>query len=181
MVNFANGKIYSIRSRSQPDLVYVGSTAQKTLAVRFGGHKRDFTRWKNGCKSYCTSCKILEIGDAYIELIEYYPCETRAELNRREGEVQREIECVNKYVAGRTQKEWFQANKEHISKYRAQYRQANKEQLSKYGAQYRQANKERITKKTTCKCGAVVRYDCLTRHKKSKKHARLLAAAQPPP
>ena len=38
MPNYQNGKVYSIRSHSRPDLVYVGSTTQP-LSKRFGGHK----------------------------------------------------------------------------------------------------------------------------------------------
>ena len=60
--NFANGKIYSIRSH-QTEKIYIGSTTQ-SLAVRFGGHKRQ----------NCSSQQILQFDDAYIELIENYPC-----------------------------------------------------------------------------------------------------------
>ena len=37
--NYQNGKIYTIRSRSRPDLIYVGSTIQ-SLSTRFGEHKK---------------------------------------------------------------------------------------------------------------------------------------------
>lgn len=86
-VNYQNGKIYSIRSRSRPDLVYVGSTTQP-LSVRFGGHKKSSNR--------STSKQIIDIGDAYIELIENYSCNGKDELCKREGEIMRSMECVNK-------------------------------------------------------------------------------------
>ena len=43
-----------------------------------------------------------------MELHELYPCNTKQELNRREGEVIREIGTLNKYIAGRTKKEYYQ-------------------------------------------------------------------------
>ena len=83
--NFANGKIYSIRSH-QTEKIYIGSTTQ-SLAVRFGGHKRMMD---------CTSQQILRFDDAYIELIELFPCDSKMALNLREGEIIRERVCVNK-------------------------------------------------------------------------------------
>ena len=61
MRNYQNGKIYTVRSRSRPDLVYVGSTIQP-LSVRMGMHRQS--------RNDCTSKQIVDIGDAYIELIE---------------------------------------------------------------------------------------------------------------
>jgi hypothetical protein len=105
MVNYQNGKIYCIRSRSRPDLVYVGSTAN-TLSKRFGGHKASNT---------CSSKQIIDVGDAYIELIEEYPCENKEQLFRREGQIMRSMVCVNHNIAGRTSKEYYQDNKETFS------------------------------------------------------------------
>ena len=44
-------------------------------------------------------------NDWYIELYENYPCENKEQLNKREGEIIREIGTVNKQIAGRTYKE----------------------------------------------------------------------------
>jgi hypothetical protein len=88
MPNYQNGKIYSIRSRSNLDLVYVGSTTQP-LSKRFGGHKRQSNK---------TSSKhIINLGDGYIELIENFSCNSKEELLKREGEIMRSMDCVNKY------------------------------------------------------------------------------------
>ena len=87
MPNYQNGKIYSIRSRSRPDLVYVGSTIQP-LSVRLGKHK--LPRNKSSSK------QIIDIGDAYIELIENCSCNSKEELLKREGEIMRSMDCVNK-------------------------------------------------------------------------------------
>jgi hypothetical protein len=41
----------------------------------------------------------------------YYPCENKEQLNKREGEISREIGTVNKTVTGRTHKEYYETNK----------------------------------------------------------------------
>jgi aspartate carbamoyltransferase regulatory subunit len=40
----------------------------------------------------------MDIGDAYIELIEYFQCDTKEELSKREGEIMRSMDCVNKCI-----------------------------------------------------------------------------------
>ena len=88
--NYQNGKIYTIRSRSRPDLIYVGSTIQ-SLSTRFGEHKKP-------ANSY-TSKKIIALGDSYIELLETYPCLNVEELRLRENHHMRSMDCVNKMLA----------------------------------------------------------------------------------
>jgi hypothetical protein len=155
--SYADGKVYAIRSY-QTDKVYVGSTT-RSLAVRMAGHRGAHKRWKNGNKNYTSSFDILELGDAYIELLETCPCETRAELNRAEGRHIRAMNCVNKRMEGGSKKEcnraYYLVNKKKLkakanarhaadrAKSRAQskrYRQANREKIK----QHYQDNKERI-------------------------------------
>ena len=45
-----------------------------------------------------------------MERIENYPCNSRQEVTRREGWRQRNNECVNHNIAGRTQKEYREDN-----------------------------------------------------------------------
>ena len=56
----------------------------------------------------------MKYDDAYIELIEECPCNDKNELNRREGQMIREMNCVNKRIEGRTGKEYREDNKEYI-------------------------------------------------------------------
>jgi hypothetical protein len=50
---------------------------------------------------------LLKYGDAYIELLEAYPCDNKMMLDKKEGGcIRAEPNCVNKVVAGRTQKEY---------------------------------------------------------------------------
>ena len=101
MNKYHNSKIYTIRSH-QTDKFYIGSTIDKYLSKRFSNHKNN-NKNNNGTSSY----EILQFDDAYIELLENFKCESREELNKREGELIRQYkdQCVNKNIAGRTQKE----------------------------------------------------------------------------
>ena len=112
MPNYQLGKIYTIRSLSSPD-IYVGSTIQ-SLAVRMGGHRRTYEKNKGLGKNKEI---VKDISEWNIELHELYPCNTRQELHRREGEVIREIGTLNKCIAGRTDKERYQ------ELYRERYRE----------------------------------------------------------
>ena len=146
MTDYSRTKIYCIRSH-QTDDIYIGSSCQKTLAVRLGGHKRDYKNWLNGKHNYVTSFEIIKYGDAYIELLEEYPCRNKLQLNRKEGEYIRKMDCVNKLVAGRTIAEYQQENRERITEYKKEYYQDNKERLLEKRKQYYQDNKEKISER----------------------------------
>jgi len=142
MPDYRQGKIYAIRSH-QTDEVYIGSTSQK-LAMRMCGHRADF---KRGFR-LCTSQKILRFGDAYIELVEDCPCDNKNQLRRREGQIIRETNCVNKVIAGRTRKEYYEEESEKIKEYYQnnkerlqQYRRDNVDKKEKYDIQYRKDNR----------------------------------------
>lgn len=94
MCDYQNGKIYAIRS-PQTNKIYIGSTTQP-LRKRLWDHKNDNYN-PNRTEKICTSKKIMDLGDYYIELLENFPCNTKEELNKREGELQRFHDCVNHY------------------------------------------------------------------------------------
>ena len=137
MVNYKNGKIYKLWS-PEGDMIYIGSTCL-SLARRKAGHK-EVPR---------TSSKILfdTYTDIRIELIEEYPCDNKEQLNRKEGEHIRMLDCVNKYVAGRTRKEWCEDNKEHLTEKKKEWWEENKERMAQKAKEYREENKEHITEK----------------------------------
>ena len=136
---YQRGQIYCIRS-PHTEMVYYGSTISP-LCKRFYFHNTDMKRGV-----YCSSQEILKLGDAYIELVENYPCNSKKELDRREGQIQRENKelCVNLYIAGRTKKEWNEANKDAILAHQKKYKEANKDAISAYHKKYLEANKEAI-------------------------------------
>ena len=90
---YKNGKIYCIRSY-QTDMVYIGSTTQ-TSCRRMTDHKRDYKRWLNGKCHLTSSFLVIKLGDAYIGLLELYPCSCREELHKIEGGYIRKMDCVN--------------------------------------------------------------------------------------
>ena len=116
--NFQNGKIYSIRSH-QTEKIYIGSTTQ-SLSQRFSNHK----------ELTCSSREIMQFADAYIELIEMFPCANKIELQGREGQLIRTMDCVNKQIPGRTSAEYHVDNKEHLNEQAKQYREDNKETIN---------------------------------------------------
>jgi len=85
MNKYENAKIYAIRS-PHTEKYYIGSTIS-SLSKRFHQHK---------CQKN-TSQKIIMLGDAYIELLENFPCKSKDELRKREGEYLRKhkSEIVN--------------------------------------------------------------------------------------
>jgi len=145
-IDYSKGKIYKIWSFNS-DEIYIGSTIQ-ALSERLRGHKKCFNYYKKTGKKYCGSYIILENEHYDIELIEYCPCKTKAELHRREGELQREMNCVNQLIAGRTKKEYYEDNKEIINKYKKEYYEENKEKISEKGKEWYKKNSIRVIEKS---------------------------------
>ncbi len=147
MPKYQNGKIYSIRSHQTGD-VYIGSTTQ-TLAQRLSVHKSKYKRYNNGKRRYVTSFQILAYDDAYIELVEHFPCASKEELHRREGEIIRETNCVNKNIPGRSHKQWYEDNKDVVVAKVKRYREANKEKVDARVKTWRENNREHV--RESCK------------------------------
>jgi hypothetical protein len=85
MNKYENGKIYTIRS-PHTDKYYICSTIA-SLKKHFYQHKSGLYKSK----------EIIDAGDAYIELLENFPCKSKNELEKREGELLRQFknEIVN--------------------------------------------------------------------------------------
>lgn len=133
------GSIYAIRSHQTPN-IYIGSTIQK-LCCRIASHRADFKKRIN--KKYsCSSFEILKYDDAYIELIEIFEFNEKTELFAREGYYIRTMECVNKNIPNRTDKEWRIENKEQIDIYLKQYYNDNKKKILEQQKEYYKNNKE---------------------------------------
>jgi len=138
MPDYSKGKIYTIRCLNDPN-IYVGSTIQ-SLAVRMGGHRKDYA--KN--KVLGINKEIVKnINDWKIELHELFPCNTNQELHRREGEVIRQLGTLNKYIAGRTTKEYYIDNAEKIKDQTKEYRTENVDKIKEYQKEYRTENADK--------------------------------------
>ena len=119
---YNNSFIYTIRS-PHTEKFYIGSTTQ-ILCRRFSNHKTDYNSYvNNGFKGFITSFKIIELGDSYIELLEQINCDTKTQLEMREGELIRLHKdlCINKIIVGRNQKQYYEDNSNKLKQYKKQY------------------------------------------------------------
>lgn len=157
MPDYANGKIYKIWSPST-DLTYIGSTCNK-LHVRLFEHRSKYKAYKAGKFNYVTSFEVLEQPDHRILLIEDFPCQNKAELNRHEGDIIQAMTCVNKCVAGRT-----------ILESKKNYRENHKDENREYNKKYRDEHKDELKKQQTCSCGGKYTTPHKAEHTKRKKH-----------
>ena len=145
---YNNGKIYSIRS-PHTEYIYIGSTIQP-LSKRFSGHKGAYSSFiKKGVAQYCKCFDILKLGDAYIELIENFSCDTKEHLLKKEGEIIRRYKdiCINKVINGRTLKQYREEHKDRIIEFRKKYRDEHKDELNNYSRQYYNDNKDILKQK----------------------------------
>lgn len=134
MPDYSKGKIYCIRSY-QTDTIYIGSTTQ-ALSRRMTEH-----RCKSNRSNRLTSNAITQYDDAYIELIEEYPCNNIDQLKAREQyHIRGSDNCINKNIPGRSRKEYYDENIEKIRSYYHRDIERNRQKHRDYYA----ANKERI-------------------------------------
>ena len=139
MPNYSNGKIYTIRCKVDDSLIYVGATTQK-LSVRFTEHK---IKKDTSINRYVREHFENDWNYFYIELFELFPCNSKEELNKREGEVIREKGNINKCIVGRTLKEWRIDNEEKLCHYNKEYYENNKTKIQEYQKKYREQNTEK--------------------------------------
>ena len=186
-MEFQNGKIYTIRSH-QTNRYYIGSTNHATLAQRLGKHRGNYKDYLNNNNGYMSSFEILQYTDHYIELLEIYPCNTKAELHRREGELIRQYrsDVVNIFIAGgKTVEQMSEYQKQykldhiiHIKVLNKQYNIDNKEKRRVYHKQnYINNNQKRLeyNKQTfICECGLTLTKCNKSQHLKSTRHINIV-------
>ena len=154
MVNYQNGQIYKIVDVGF-NKCYIGSTCEE-LKRRFQRHKDHHLEYKKGKRNFTTSSLLFDefgIENCKIFWIKDCPCNSKKELEAEEGRIQQETDCVNKYQAGRSAKQWRQDNKEHMQDYNKQYAIANEEVI-----------KARTAQTFDCPCGSTYSYGHKTRH-----------------
>ena len=125
MIDYQQGKIYTIRCKTDNNLIYVGSTVN-TLIRRWYNHKQDTDRRNSKINR---TMKEMGIENFYIELYELYPCNSKIELEKREGEIIRLIGTLNEKVAGRDKHEYYIENIDKIKPNRDKYYAENKEKI----------------------------------------------------
>ena len=179
MPNYQQGKIYTLRCYTDTALIYVGSTTKK-LCDRKSNHKFNSIKTPE-IFVYKT---VLDNGgwdNWYIELVENFPCNSKEELEKREGEVMREIGNLNSKIPRglkRQDNPKYQNEYKRIIEENVELTMKNKESKKKYDKEYRESNTEKIKErrqtKILCECGCEILKDQKARHLRTKKHEDLL-------
>ena len=171
------GRIYKITS-SETDSVYIGSTTLQ-LNARFDLHKSHYRRYLNGKFSYMSSFEICKYAAAKIELIHEGLFNDRHDIEKYEGNTIRTTpNCVNKYVVGRTQKEYREANKNQISERKKEYYESNKETIKAYYESNKDSINEKRKQKHTCPiCNGKFTTASKSVHEKTNKHLNAISSS----
>jgi hypothetical protein len=174
-MDYTKGKIYKITDNAYTKM-YIGSTIQP-LCKRFAHHKAKYLKWKNGSNHKLTVFEIFDefsIENCKIELIENYSCNSKEQLEQKEGDHIRINDCVNKRIEGRTKKQYTKDTTEIRKEYKKKYYQENKGKLIEKSTNYYNINdlqiKENHRKIVDCECGNQYTLGNKSRHLKSKKH-----------
>ena len=178
MSKYQNGKIYKIVDIGY-NKCYIGSTTEN-LSQRMARH-RSQSKKRNGNHFRVCSFDVFDeygVENCKIELIENFSCNTKEELMRREGEYIKNLNCVNKIIAGRTKKEHYEDNKEHILEHNRLYKELHKEEKRELNKTYYKNNIEQIkstqNKVIDCECGVAYTKRNKARHEKTKHHQTYL-------
>jgi len=93
MPDYSRSRIYKLWALESPE-VYIDATTQD-LARRLSDHRRHYKSYIEGETSYNPSYEILKNPGVIIELIKYYPCESRQELEDEKYRIIRASNCIN--------------------------------------------------------------------------------------
>ena len=92
--DYTTGKIYRLWSPSA-NVSYFGHTIN-TLSRRLVNHRVSYRNFIDGKGHYCPSFEILKHPDYRIDLEVECPCNSKIELQKREVEIIKANDCINK-------------------------------------------------------------------------------------
>jgi hypothetical protein len=196
--DYSRGKIYKIEPINGEDGdIYIGSTTKERLSQRMTAHRKDYKYWKSGGKGdKITSYELFDkygIENCNIYLLELVNATTLDEIKAREGFYIKSLKCVNKYVAGRTNKEYREDNKEIIKEMKKEYRNNNVDKIKESKREYYEENKLKINEKhknnylikkdillqtCNCICGSSFVGCGKSRHEKTIKHKNYIKSLE---
>lgn len=195
------GRVYKI-IHLDSSLCYIGSTCD-TLPGRWRVHKNTYKAWTSDKDKYSTVSLYPYLEQYGVErfkmlLIQEYQVADKNQLRAFEQlAINRTKSCCNRQAAlqlvgtssmakhytqlvSEHKRLYQQANKQVISEQKKEYYRANKDAINNRSKDYYDANKEELNQKAstkiTCECGSIVCKSALTKHRRSAKHTRLLAA-----
>ena len=167
MVNYGKSKIYKIESITGEGKCYIGSTTKDYLSQRMDKHRSDYKSWlKNKSRGRIRSYDLFDeygIDNCIIILLEDFPCNSKDAKNAREGYYIKELDCVNKQIMGRTQKEYYIDNKDKLNTYQKEYNELNKGEILEYQ-----------NTKYICECGGKFTINNKIQHSNTIKHKKYL-------
>ncbi len=182
MVNYQNGKIYKIEDLGG-NMCYIGSTTKMVFSYRMSEHRTKYRYWL--LDNTTTKYSVFDIFEAYgiencrIVLVELCPCDTKDELIKSEAHYIRTVNCVNKNIPTRTQKQYYEENKEAILNNVKAYSQEHKDEKHEYDKQYLNKNKEIMYAKkaavVACLCGKTYTRSNKSSHIKATHHIDYIA------
>ena len=152
MVNYENGQIYKIVCNTS-GYIYIGSTAQKKLSVRIGGHRKNYERYCNGKTNFCGSYKIIENDNYIYETLEFYKCDCKRQLEERERIYIEDYKnkygdkVVNKAIPTRTHKEYYDNNREEILLKKKEYTTIHRERIRQNHLLENLSEEQKLSKK----------------------------------
>jgi len=201
-MNYQNNLIYKIQHKTIDELIYIGSTTN--FVKRKNKHKSDCNNEKHKSYNTKKYQMIRENGgwDMFtMVLVKKYPCNDNLEARQEEERMRRELNAnMNTNLCFRTEedikecrklcmKNYRETHKEQIKEKSKQYCETRKEKQKQYYEshkeekkakvkQYRETHKDEIKEKqkqkVECECGCIVSYGTLEKHKKTRKHLKLL-------
>ena len=179
MPDYQKGKIYSIWD-SNYTKCYIGSTVEE-LSKRMTKHRDSYKHYLHKNGNFTTVFHLFNefgVDNCRIELMEMFPCNSKSELEAREGHHIRNEDCVNRKIMGRSKQEHYRDNYAYIQAQKKEHRDRTKDNKHAVDRKYREENQETISKhlreKRLCECGCYISVRNMASHKKSPKHLELL-------
>ena len=166
MPDYSKGQIYKICDIGF-NQCYIGSSVEK-LYNRMAKHRYEYKKYQEGkTTNYCYVYRLFDsygVNNCKIYWIEDYPCNSKKELEAREGYYQQNTDCVNKQIAGRSKEQWTEDNKEKLKIQAKERYEKNKETVNEKRRERYKHSKEKEQQqqklyklqKITCECGSVI-------------------------
>ena len=131
--------IYTISNINYPSKTYVGSTID---------FKKRINKHHSVCKINPNILLYSYINNDWenwiFTIYEHYPCNNKIELKTREGEIIKQIGTLNKNIAGRDYKQYYNDNLDKKKEYDRQRYTINKDNIKQKQRKYYNENKDKI-------------------------------------